>query len=142
MLGNGPSDIERQLAQVRKDLQGAAEDARHHASEYAQQMTDWRYHVRRHPWLAMAAAVAVGYVVVPRAKRSASGGDGTAEESRAPQGKAVSAAAPAWQMMLGAFLNHVGSVVARSAVDQVVRGAAGWSQRLSAAEREGRGSNS
>ena len=28
--------------------------------------TDWRYYVRNYPWLTIAAATAVGYLVVPR----------------------------------------------------------------------------
>jgi len=32
----------------------------------AERLTDWRYYVRRHPWLAMGAAGMVAFLAVPR----------------------------------------------------------------------------
>lgn len=34
----------------------------------AQQMFNWRYYVRRHPWVSLGAALAAGFLIVPRPK--------------------------------------------------------------------------
>jgi hypothetical protein len=34
----------------------------------AKTLTDWRYHVRHHPWLCAGAALGIGYLAVPRKK--------------------------------------------------------------------------
>jgi hypothetical protein len=55
-------DIQRQMAQIRlalhQDVDGAVKGAR--------SMTDWRAVVASHPWAALAAAAALGYLVVPK----------------------------------------------------------------------------
>jgi len=33
--------------------------------ENARVMTDWHYYVRRHPWLTVGAAAAIGYLLIP-----------------------------------------------------------------------------
>ena len=55
-------EIQRRMAQVRRELH---EDVRE-AVKGAQELTDWRSQVRNHPWLALGAATAVGYLIVPR----------------------------------------------------------------------------
>ena len=55
-------DIRRQMEQIRCDLNHDVEDLVVHARE----MTDWRHYMRQYPWASMAAAAAVGYLVVPR----------------------------------------------------------------------------
>ena len=53
--------IRREMAAIRSDLH---EDV-HDLVETARQMSDWRYYVRRFPWMSVAAAAAVGFLVVP-----------------------------------------------------------------------------
>jgi hypothetical protein len=60
-------EIQRRMAQVRHELH---EDVRE-AVKGAQELTDWRSQVRNHPWLALGAAVAVGYLIVPRRREPA-----------------------------------------------------------------------
>ena len=62
---NDADTIRRQMAQIRRelheDMQGlvaGAEDA-----------SDWRHYVKMYPWIAVGAATAVGYVVVPRRRK-------------------------------------------------------------------------
>lgn len=54
--------IQGQMAKIRSDLhadvRGIVENAR--------VITDWKYYVRRYPWACVAAATALGYIVVPR----------------------------------------------------------------------------
>lgn len=56
------TEIQRRMAQIRHELH---EDVRE-AVKGAQSLTDWRSQVRNHPWLALGAAAAVGYFLVPR----------------------------------------------------------------------------
>jgi hypothetical protein len=56
------TEIQRRMAQIRRELH---EDVRS-AVEGAQSLTDWRSHVRHHPWLTLGAATALGYFIVPR----------------------------------------------------------------------------
>jgi hypothetical protein len=60
-----PSDIieiQRRMAQIRRELH---EDVRE-AVKGAQSLTDWRSQVRSHPWMALGAAAALGYLIVPK----------------------------------------------------------------------------
>jgi hypothetical protein len=34
--------------------------------ESTKEITDWRSHMRRHPWLCLGAAIALGYLLVPK----------------------------------------------------------------------------
>jgi hypothetical protein len=56
------TEIQRQMAQVRRELHEEVREA----VKGAQSLTDWRSHVRNHPWLATGAAATLGYLIVPR----------------------------------------------------------------------------
>jgi hypothetical protein len=56
------TEIQRRMAQIRRELHENVRDA----VEGAQSLTDWRSHVRHHPWLTLGAAAAVGYLIVPK----------------------------------------------------------------------------
>jgi hypothetical protein len=58
-------DIQRRMAQIRRDLHEEVKEA----VKGAQSLTDWRSQVKSHPWLALGAAAAVGYLIVPRRRR-------------------------------------------------------------------------
>jgi hypothetical protein len=45
-------------SEVREDVEGIF--------DRAEQLTDWRYYVRRYPWACLAAAAVVGYAIVPK----------------------------------------------------------------------------
>src|SRR5437763_1024954 len=64
LMSSAPSvaEVQLRMAQVRADLQRSAEGLKHNA----QTLTDWRYYVRQHPWLAVGAAGAVAFLAVPR----------------------------------------------------------------------------
>jgi hypothetical protein len=63
---NEVESIRRQMAQIRMDLH---HDARGVVAG-AEAATDWRHYVRLYPWAALAAAAILGFVVVPRRRRS------------------------------------------------------------------------
>jgi hypothetical protein len=55
------------MQQIRTQLPYNADAARAHMQE----LTEWRYHVRKHPWPILIGAGIIGYLIVP-AKRSSS----------------------------------------------------------------------
>jgi len=64
--GNAIDDIRRQMAQIRRelheDIQGVVAGA--------EAVTDWRRYVRLYPWPSVAAAFVVGYLIVPKRRKS------------------------------------------------------------------------
>jgi hypothetical protein len=59
------SEIRRRMLEIRGGLATDVEGIRHHA----RQLADWRYYLRRFPWASVAAAAAVGYLVIPKRPR-------------------------------------------------------------------------
>ncbi len=52
------------MQQVRHSIHDDVEGVVHNA----RQMTDWRHHVRVHPWASLALAAAAGYLAIPQRK--------------------------------------------------------------------------
>ena len=57
-----PEAIQHEMRQIRSEVRDDVEGI----FDRAEQLADWRYYVRRYPWWCMAAAAAVGYLVVPK----------------------------------------------------------------------------
>lgn len=57
-----PDEIQQRMKALRSSLDFDVE----RVASSVRAKTDWRYIVRSHPWLTLAAATAVGYLVVPR----------------------------------------------------------------------------
>lgn len=55
-------EIRRKMAQIRRELH---QDVRGVVAS-AEAVTDWHRYIRNYPWIAVAAAAAAGYFVVPR----------------------------------------------------------------------------
>lgn len=53
--------VQQQMRQVRRELREGVEEI----VENARVMTDWTHYVRSYPWVAVGAAAAVGYLLVP-----------------------------------------------------------------------------
>jgi hypothetical protein len=82
-MNNDDSDwLREQMARVRSHLANDVGEV----VEQAKELTDWRSHVRRHPWLFAGAAAAIGFMIVPARRRR---GDFSAEANgvRAVLGK-------------------------------------------------------
>jgi hypothetical protein len=60
-------EIRRAMAEVRRDVDANSAEVLNHARE----MTDWRYYIRNYPKLSLAAAAAIGYLVVPAKRKPA-----------------------------------------------------------------------
>jgi hypothetical protein len=61
-MSDSADDIVKRMQGVRRevsdDVKGIVQSAR--------TLTDWRYHVRHHPWLLSGLALGAGYLLVPR----------------------------------------------------------------------------
>jgi len=59
-------EIRRQMAQIRRelheDIQGVVAGA--------EAVTDWRRYIRLYPWASLGVAFAVGFLIIPRRRRS------------------------------------------------------------------------
>jgi hypothetical protein len=60
-------EIRRKMGQIRRDLH---EDVKG-VVEGAEEVSDWRHYIRMYPWAAVGAALALGYVIVPKRKKPA-----------------------------------------------------------------------
>jgi len=64
-MSDSADDIIQRMHAVRRevgnDVKGIVDTAK--------TLSDWRYHVRRHPWLCVAAAAGLGFLLVPRRKK-------------------------------------------------------------------------
>jgi len=116
------------MQDVRQDMGAEVKDIVHGA----RQLTDWRYHVRTHPWACVAGAFALGFLVVPARKAAAAAKDANFDQLIAHlknqgldvTGGRMASFAPGG--MLGRVLAAAGPIVARSAINAVA-------QRLAAA---------
>jgi hypothetical protein len=84
------NDIQRRMAQIRHELHEEVREA----VKGAQSLTDWRSQVRNHPWLALGAAAAVGYMIVPKRRRPETPTIVTVNPVSAGTGRDSSAQAP------------------------------------------------
>jgi hypothetical protein len=95
-MASGVDEIERlrrEMHQVRLNLG----DEVHDFVENARAMTDWRVHWRSHPWIGCAAALALGYLVVPSRRVGLTDARRLAEQAQAAA--AGSPSSPARQIL-------------------------------------------
>jgi hypothetical protein len=60
-------DILARMQHVRRDVG----DDVHQVVQNAKRLTDWRHHVRKHPWACVGAAFAAGFLAFPKPRRIA-----------------------------------------------------------------------
>lgn len=108
--------IKQQMAEIRTELPYNVDDAR----SRVRQLTDWKYHLSRHPLPILASTVVAGYLLVPSQRtpeRIVAGRDlaGVASETLQP-------ATRGW---LGSILGTVATLAVRQAsavaVSQVIQ---------------------
>src|SRR5438270_6788130 len=63
---NDIDEIRRQMAQIRRELHEDVQEVVAGAGA----VFDWRRYIRSYPWAAVGVAVAVGYLIVPKRRRS------------------------------------------------------------------------
>jgi hypothetical protein len=59
-------NIQDHMAQIRREVDQTVGDIAGQVDDLRRQLADWRYYVRRYPWVAVAGAAAVGYLIVPK----------------------------------------------------------------------------
>lgn len=64
-MSDSAEDIRNQMQRLRQSATGEVREI----VDSAKTLTDWRYHVKHHPWLCMGAAMALGFLLVPRNRR-------------------------------------------------------------------------
>ena len=75
-----PDEIRDRMAMIRQRIDEQSDEVVAQVNE----LSDWRSYVRRHPWVSVGAAAALGFVLVPsRAKPSAEGSSGDAKKRAA-----------------------------------------------------------
>jgi len=64
-MSDSADDIVKRMQHLRRqvshDVKGIVQSAK--------TLTDWRYHVRHHPWMCAGLALGVGYFLVPRRQK-------------------------------------------------------------------------
>jgi hypothetical protein len=112
-------EIRREMARIRVDLH---QDVRGVVAG-AEAATNWRYYVRLYPWTSLAAALAVGFLIVPRKRRSVRATAEAAAAATAAKLHEAAAFEPRAQVekekrrtgLMGLVLGFVGPVAVRAA---------------------------
>ena len=111
-LHNSPETtaIRQRMKEVRRELDEDVQEI----VEGARDLRDWRSYVRSYPWLCLGAAVAAGYLIVPR--RSAGPQPAARTLAELPKSLAASQSPPlpnVWSNVRSHVLAVVGDMVLR-----------------------------
>jgi hypothetical protein len=104
----GTQAILQRMEEVRCDLDEDVQEI----VEGARVMGKWRYYVRTYPWICLGAALAGGYLIVPRVWRRQPN-DQTPVELPNPSRLPVTSNSPHTGSARGALLAFVGNLVLR-----------------------------
>jgi len=110
--------IRRQMQDVRLEM---GRDV-HEVVERAKELSDWRYYVRKHPWVCMGSALAIGFLAMPGRKAvGAIAGPDVQHlvDQLKKHGLNVAAGTAAPGGLVGKALAIAGPIVLRSAVAMV-----------------------
>jgi hypothetical protein len=116
---------------IRREMQNVRQEMGHdvHAVvERAKELSDWRYYVRRHPWICASSALALGFLAMPgRGTRTLAPDVQRLISQLNKHGLTVAATKAAPSGLLGQALAVAGPIVLRNAASLLTR-------RLSGAE--------
>jgi hypothetical protein len=62
---NTANEIQREMRQVRRDLDEQVDELVDQARQITEELVDWRSYVKAHPWLYLGAAAGLGYLIMP-----------------------------------------------------------------------------
>jgi hypothetical protein len=106
-----PESVRVQMHQLRCEIDGEMEDM----AASARTMVDWKHYVKTYPWVCLGAAVAVGFLIVPKRSREIRPDVATLTEM-ARTGHLVVKPAPAVANgLIDALLAAVANIAVRSA---------------------------
>lgn len=63
-MSDSADDIVKRMQDVRREVGVNVQGIR----DSAKTLSDWRYHVKNHPWMCVGAVAALGFLVVPKRK--------------------------------------------------------------------------
>ena len=120
---NGPplaESVRARMQQLRCEIDGDMEDM----AASARTMVDWRHYVKTYPWVCLGAAVALGFLIVPK-RSTAIHPDLATLTELARTGHLVAAPAPAaTHGLVDALLATVASIAVSKATGLLGRAAA------------------
>jgi len=64
-MSDSAEEIVKRMQHVRREVSDDVKGI----VQTAKTLSDWRYHVKHHPWLCVGLALALGFLVVPKRKR-------------------------------------------------------------------------
>lgn len=64
-MSDSAEEIVKRMQHVRREVSDDVKGI----VQTAKTLSDWRYHVKHHPWLCMGVALALGFLLVPKRKR-------------------------------------------------------------------------
>jgi hypothetical protein len=119
-------DIRRKMALIRRELH---EDVKGVVAE-AEEVADWRHYIRMYPWASVAAALAIGFFVVPKRRKTVKPEQVAqavmAELPRAPQVVEAEPARKKGRGLIGAGLALIAPVVMRAAQNYATHFVTNW----------------
>ena len=111
-------NIQDRMAQIRREVDETVDDIAFHARDLTRQLTDWRYYVRRYPWVVAAGAAAVGYLIVPKRLPRIVQPDPETLAALSREGRlSIQQKPTAVQTLASVGLNQLSTVVMRSAAN-------------------------
>ena len=104
--------VRERMQQLRCEIDEDVEDV----SASARTMVDWKHYVKTYPWVCFGAAVALGFLIVPKRSR-AIGSDGAIPIEPVEIGHAVAKPAPTFTVgLIAALLAAVTDIAIRKAI--------------------------
>ena len=104
--------VRERMQQLRCEIDGDMEDV----SANARNMVDWKHYVKTHPWVCLGAAVAVGFLIVPKRSSAINAELATPTELAGTGHPIVKPASAAARGLVDALVATVVSIAVREAI--------------------------
>ena len=111
--------VRARMQQLRCEIDGDMEDV----SANARNMVDWKHHVKTHPWVCLGAAVALGFLIVPKRSRAIRPDIATLTELARTGHLVGKPASAATHGLIDALLAAVANIAVRKATAYLGQGA-------------------
>lgn len=129
---NEIEEIRKGMARIRRELHEDVKDV----VESAEAVTDWKHYIRDYPWASMGLAVAIGFVLVPKRRKTVKPAEVAqavaAQIQPAVQAAQAAAAAPAPEPkkkgrgLIGAGLGLIAPIAMRAVQNYATHFVSNW----------------